>query len=143
MADKHRLAGNGLGCVAAINHLCFQQHSRIVPLSTFVFIYIPASFPGLLQRSFVFIYIPGSFRSILLRDLLIPFSTVDFLPAGWNQTEAGIGITGRCATLDRKTLPEPTYNRSLYYPACQKRNALAVGRVKLKAGSHIHHAGAA
>jgi len=68
---------------------------------------------------------------------------VDFPPAGWNQTEAGIGITARCATMDRRTLLEPTYNRSLYCPACQKRNALAVGRVKLKAGFHIHHASAA
>jgi len=105
--------------------------------------YIPASFRGLLQRSFVFIDIPGSFPSVLFRVLLVPFSMVDFLPVGWNQIEAGTGITAPGGTMDRKTLPGPTYNHSLSCPVCQKRNALAACEVKLKAGFHIHHASAA
>jgi hypothetical protein len=43
----------------AINHLSFQQHSRLKRLSAFVFIHIPALAPSFPQRSFVFIDIPA------------------------------------------------------------------------------------
>jgi hypothetical protein len=49
------------GQPTAINYLYFQQHSRVMRLSAFVFIDIPASPAGFPQRSFVFIEIPGSF----------------------------------------------------------------------------------
>jgi len=48
--------------VARPNHLSFQQHSRILRLSTFVFIHIQASPPSFPQRFFVFNNIPASFR---------------------------------------------------------------------------------
>ncbi len=41
------------------NYLCFQQHSRFLGLSAFVFIHIPASVSGFPQRPFVFIHIPA------------------------------------------------------------------------------------
>jgi hypothetical protein len=44
------------------NHLCFQQHSWIGGLSTFVFNNIQASFPTFPQRSFIFTEIQASFR---------------------------------------------------------------------------------
>jgi hypothetical protein len=52
-------------CCRYLNRLCFQQHSRLKGLSTFVFIHIPASFPNFPQQSFVFIDIPASFPHFL------------------------------------------------------------------------------
>ena len=43
-------------------HLCFQQNSRFIGLSTCVFIDIPASLRTLESRPFVFIDIPASLR---------------------------------------------------------------------------------
>jgi hypothetical protein len=44
------------------NYLFFQQHSRFLRISTFVFKEIPASFPTFQHRSFVFNDIPASFH---------------------------------------------------------------------------------
>ncbi len=50
----------GLPYVQATNYLYFQQDSRFIGLSTFVFIHIPASASSFPRRSFVFIDIPAS-----------------------------------------------------------------------------------
>ena len=47
------------------NYLSFEQHSRFLHVTTFVFYSIPASFPSVEDRPFVFIEIPASFLHFL------------------------------------------------------------------------------
>ena len=57
------------------NRLCFQQHSRIMRLSTFVFYDIPASTWATEIQPFVFIDIPASFLEFGVTKLvLVPSS---------------------------------------------------------------------
>jgi hypothetical protein len=71
--------------LASYNNLSFQQHSRLIGLSTFLFTNIPASRPGFPQRSFVFNNIPA---------LLV-------------QKKNSFSIAGRCQEMmvDRRRLP--------------------------------------